>query len=141
MSTCSALEVASLKTLRISGSVFSGKAEGAKFVSLSWVRAQVKEKIGFDPYNGTLNLRLAKEDCLKLDKALRSAKPIEILPEAGYYLGKCFKAQIKNGLQCAAVIPQTPNYPKNVLELIAPFNLREMLHLRDNDKVEIVLEY
>jgi CTP-dependent riboflavin kinase len=43
-----------LKTLRIRGLVFSGKAEGAKFVSLSWVRTQIKEKIGFDPYNGTL---------------------------------------------------------------------------------------
>ncbi len=130
-----------MKTLRIRGSVFSGKAEGAKFVSLLWVRTQIKEKIGFDPYNGTLNLRLAKEDYLKLDKALRSAKPIEISPETGYYPGKCFKAQIKNDMQCAAIIPQTPNYPKNILEIIAPFSLREKLHLRDNDTVEIELEY
>lgn len=130
-----------MKTLCIKGSVFSGKAEGAKFVSLSWVRTQIKEKIGFDPYNGTLNLHLAKEDYLKLDKALRSAKPIEISPETGYYFGKCFKARMKRSTRCAVIIPQIPNYPENVLEIIAPFNLREKLHLRDNDTVEIIIEF
>jgi len=130
-----------LKTLCVKGSVFSGKAEGAKFIKLPWVKKQIKEKIGFDPYNGTLNLRLANGDSLKLDKVLKTAKPIEISPETGYYPGKCFKARMKRSIQCAAIIPQTPNHPKNVLEIIAPFNLREKLHLRDNDTVEIALEY
>jgi len=130
-----------LKTLCVKGSVFSGKAEGAKFIKLPWVKKQIKEKLGFDPYNGTLNLRLANGDSLKLDKVLKTAKPIEISPETGYYPGKCFKARMKRSIQCAAIIPQILNYPKNVLEIIAPFNLREKLHLRDNDTVEIVLEY
>jgi len=130
-----------LKALCVKGLVFSGKAEGEKFIKLLWVRTQIKEKIGFDPYNGTLNLRLANGDSLKLDKVLKTAKSIEISPEIGYYPGKCFKARMKRSIQCAAIIPQIPNYPKNVLEIIAPFNLRERLHLRDNDTAEIVLEY
>ena len=130
-----------MKTLCVKGSVFSGKAEGAKFIKLPWVKKQIKEKIGFDPYNGTLNLRLANGDSLKLDKVLKTAKPIEISPETGYCPGKCFKARMKRSIQCVAIIPQIPNHPKNVLEIIAPFNLREKLHLRDNDTVEIVLEY
>ncbi len=130
-----------MKALCVKGLVFSGKAEGEKFIKLLWVRTQIKEKIGFDPYNGTLNLRLANGDSLKLDKVLKTAKSIEISPEIGYYPGKCFKARMKRSIQCAAIIPQIPNYPKNVLEIIAPFNLRERLHLRDNDTAEIVLEY
>jgi riboflavin kinase len=124
------------KTVRVKGKVFSGTGEGAKFASLSWVKKQIKEKLGFTPYPGTLNLRL-NSDFVGVKGLLENAKAIEILPEPGYCSGKCFKAHIMQRLKCAVILPCVKNYPKDVLEIVASSNLREKLKLRDGDEVEV----
>jgi riboflavin kinase len=116
--------------------VFSGKGEGAKFIKLPWVRKQITEKIGFTPHPGTLNIKLTRES-LKLRTLLGKTGAIEISPAAGFHRGRCFKAYLINNLKCAVVIPETPNYPRDIIELIAPINLREKLQLRDGDCVEV----
>jgi len=125
-----------LKTLRIKGTVFSGKGEGAKFIELPWVKKQIIEKLGFTPYGGTLNIELTKEEFEKR-ALLEKAESIEISPVKGFSRGKCFKANVMDKLECAIVIPEIPNYPENVIEVIAPTNLREKLQLRDGDSVEV----
>jgi riboflavin kinase len=116
--------------------VFSGKGEGAKFIKLPWVRKQITEKLGFTPHPGTLNIKLTRES-LKLRTLLGKTGAIEISPAAGFHRGRCFKAYLINNLKCAVVIPETPNYPRDIIELIAPINLREKLQLRDGDCVEV----
>lgn len=125
-----------MKTSRIKGMVFSGKGEGAKFIKLPWVRKQITEKLGFTPHPGTLNIKLTRES-LKLRTLLERTEAIEISPAAGFHRGRCFKAYLINNLKCAVVIPETPDYPRDVIELIAPINLREKLRLRDGDCVEV----
>ena len=125
-----------MKTLSIRGTVFSGSGEGTKFTEFSWAKKQITEKLGFKAYPGTLNLRIT-EDTYKL-KALRNAKEIEILPPKGFYRGKCFKAAI-DGVKCAIIIPEIPNYPENMLEIVAPLNLRERFKLKDGDTVEVTI--
>jgi len=44
------------------GTVFSGMGEGAYYISQSGYRDQFVSKLGFEPYPGTLNLRVRKED-------------------------------------------------------------------------------
>jgi len=116
--------------------VFSGKGEGAKFIELPWVRKQITEKLGFTPHPGTLNIKLTRES-LKLRTLLGKTGAIEISPAAGFHRGRCFKAYLINNLKCAVVIPETPNYPRDIIELIAPINLREKLQLRDGDYVQV----
>lgn len=125
-----------MKTLCIKGMVFSGKGEGAKFIKLPWVRKQITEKLGFTPHPGTLNIKLTRES-LKLRTLLGKTGAIEISPAAGFHRGRCFKAYLINNLKCAVVIPETPNYPRDIIELIAPINLREKLQLRDGDYVQV----
>lgn len=121
--------------LELAGTVFSGKGEGKKFTNLSWVEQQIKDKLHFTPFPGTLNIHLEKEN---QKKQLDAADSMMIIPKKGYCYGKLFKAQI-NGLECGIVIPQTPNYPNNVLEIIAPVYLREKLKLKDGSKVVVTL--
>lgn len=116
--------------------VFSGKGEGAEFIKLPWVEKQITEKLGFTPHPGTLNIKLARES-LKLRTLLEKAEVIEISPAASFHRGRCFKAYLITNLKCAIVIPETPNYPKDVIELVAPISLREKLQLRDGDYVEV----
>jgi riboflavin kinase len=125
-----------LKTLCIKGTVFSGKGEGARFIELPWVKRQIVEKLGFTPYRGTLNIELAKEE-FENRALLEKTQAIEISPVKGFSRGRCFKANLMDKLECAIVIPEIPNYPENVMEVIAPTNLREKLQLRDGDSVEV----
>ena len=117
------------------GTVFSGKGEGKKFVDLPWVRRQIEEKLGFSPYSGTLNLHLTKES-LEKKILLEKAKEIEVEPQVGYCPGLLFRANI-GALECAVVVPKVPNYPSDVLEVIAPVCLREHLKLVDGSLVAV----
>lgn len=117
------------------GTVFSGKGEGKKFVDLPWVRRQIEEKLGFSPYSGTLNLHLNQES-VKGKISLENVKGKMIEPQAGYCPGLMFKACI-GALDCAVVVPKVPNYPSDVLEVIAPVCLREKFGLMDGSLVTV----
>ncbi len=122
--------------MRLSGKVSSGHGEGEKFIKLPWVKKQMETKLGFTPHLGTLNIRLSDEG-VKLKRLLKKAKSIEICPVNGFCRGDCFKAYLTNNLECAVVIPEVANYPKDLLEVVAPVNLREKLQLKDGDVVEV----
>jgi len=126
----------SLKALRIRGIVCSGKGEGTKFIKLPWVKKQITEKLGFTPHLGTLNIKLTKES-LKHRSLLEKTEATEISPATGFSRGKCFKANLTNNLKCAVVVPEITNYPRDIIEIIAPTNLREKLKLKDGDSVEV----
>jgi riboflavin kinase len=124
------------KTVHIPGKIFSGTGEGAKFIQLPWVKRQITKKLGFTPYPGTLNIKLT-EDSLNFKELLKKAKAIEILPSEGFCRGKCFEAYFMDKLKCAIVIPDVVNYPADIVEVIAPINLREKFHLKDGDMVDV----
>jgi riboflavin kinase len=124
------------KILCVEGKVFSGSGEGAKFIKLPWVRKQIAEKLGFAPYPGTLNIKLAKNS-VKLEKSSKKAESIEISPVTRFCRGRCFKAYLMDDVQCAIVIPEVADYPEDVLEVVAPINLRQKYMLNDEDTVEI----
>jgi riboflavin kinase len=130
-----------LKALAIKGTVFSGKGEGAKYAKLTWVRKQIREKLGFDPYPGTLNIRLASDQSARLQNMLRKIRGIEILPEKGFHSAKCFKALLMGKIECAVVFPAVTDYPKSVVELVAPENLKEKLGLKDGDVIEFTIVF
>jgi len=48
--------------LVLKGLLFTGLAEGSYYVSKEGYRKQFRSKLGFDPFPGTLNIRLRKED-------------------------------------------------------------------------------
>lgn len=123
------------KKLCIRGKVFSGKSEGEKFIKLPWVSEQIAKKIGFFPYPGTLNITL--EEKYVKPELLKEAKPVEISPIAGFCRGKCLKAYLANNVECAIIIPEIADYPRDVLEIIAPINLRKKLSLKDGDTVTV----
>jgi riboflavin kinase len=126
-----------LKKIKLSGKAFSGRGEGEKFLELPWVKRQIKEKLGFTPYLGTLNVRLSEESA-KRRKLLEKATAMQVCPAEGYCSGKIFKASV-GVLECAIVVPEVPGYPTDVLEIIAPANLREKLQLADGDQITVTV--
>jgi len=126
-----------LKRIEFSGTVFSSRGEGKKFLDLPWVKRQIKQKLGFIPYSGTLNVMLSEES-IKLKKLLEKAHSIKVCPTDGYCSGTLIKAFIGT-FECAIVVPEVAGYPKGVLEVIAPVNLREQLQLEDGGEVTVTV--
>ncbi len=126
-------------TITIKGKVFSGVGEGRYYVSLDGYRKQFIEKLGFDPYPGTLNLKIPKEQ-LYFRRRLDEEEGILIegfsTPDRTFGEVKAFKCKI-DGIEGAIVMPKRTHYPEDVLEVIAPVKLRDALKLKDGDYVEV----
>jgi riboflavin kinase len=130
-------KMARVKKITLKGKIFSGGGTGSFFVNLPWARKQFREKLGFNPYPGTLNLQLPPETDVK---ELRNAtKGIKIRSPEGFHEGRCFKALIMEKLWGAVVMPDVPEYPHDLLEILAPFNLRETLGLKDGMEIKVTV--
>lgn len=129
------------RSLVIEGRVFSGLGEGAYYVSRKSYRKQFIEKLGFDPYPGTLNLRITDGRNSRLIMELDAYPGIEIRGfknrSRTYGPVKCFHAVIDGKEQGAVIFALRSHYGRNVLEVIAPVNLRRRLKLKDGDKVRV----
>ena len=126
--------------LVMKGVVFSGLSEGSYYMSLEGYRKQFRSKLGFDPYPGTLNLRIGKED-LGERKLLESFPHIYIEgfanAQRSYGPAKCFKSIVNDRISSAIVLPIRAHYGEDVVEIIAPQRLRQRLRLRDGDTVKV----
>jgi len=127
-----------LTTLTFSGAVASGQGNGKRYLELDWVKQQIKEKLGYTAYPGTLNIVLTKESVTQKQQ-LKKAQTIHIYPAAGYCFGSVYKASLK-GIECAIVVPEVEGYPENILEIIAPMYLRKALSLKDGDTVRVTVK-
>ena len=129
--------MARVRKITLKGKVFSGGGTGSFFVNLPWAKKQFKEKLGFNPYPGTLNLQLSPGTNVK---ELRDAtKGIKIKSPEGFHEGWCFKVLIMEKLLGAVVVPDVPTYPHDLLEVLAPVNLRETLGLKDGVEIEVTV--
>jgi riboflavin kinase len=126
-----------LREILFSGTLVSGSGGGRKYVELEWVKRQVKNKLGFDPYPGTLNLRLDSEN-VKRRVVLEKNARLRLCHSEGYCTGLLFKAALDD-LPCGVVIPQIENYPENMFEIVASKNLKQELRLRDGDLVTVTV--
>jgi len=124
--------------LVIKGTVVEGMGEGQYYVTQPGYMEQFVEKLGFRPYEGTLNVKLLPTEVHKLD-ALRNGRTIDIkgFERNGRTFGDvhCIPASIQN-IECAVVLPRRSHY-EDVLEVVCKFHLRRTLGLEDGDQVEV----
>ena len=124
-----------MSKLEFRGRVFSGSGEAAEFVKLPWFQTQVLEKVGFSPFLGTLNLRLSEES-VWLRTKLRVTAVSKICSTEEYCEAALFKGRI-GGTDCAVIVPRVKDYPRDVLEIVAPVDLRKRLKVNDGDEVSV----
>lgn len=119
------------------GAVTSGLGKGAVFMSIDYYKQQIKEKLGFEAYTGTLNLAVDK----KQTSLLNELTPIRIegfkKDDTSYGGINCYKARIEN-IDGYVIIPDLTEH-NDTIEFIAPVNLKSELNLKDGDKVKIEL--
>ncbi len=127
-------------SVTLEGTVFTGLGEGAYYISKEIYRKQFNEKLGFDPYPGTLNLKLSSDYDIKTRMEIEAYPAIEITgfknEDRTFGLVKCYPAIIDNKVKGALITALRSHYDVSVLEIIAPVCLRKQLNLKDGSKVK-----
>ena len=135
------MEAAYPPSVTLEGVLFTGLGEGAYYVTRDKYRKQFMEKLGFDPYPGTLNLKLTSEYDTKARSELETYPGIEIegLKDESRTFGnvKCYPVVINNKMKGAVIFALRSHYNSSVLEIIAPTYLRSQLKLKDGHKVKV----
>lgn len=123
------------------GVLFSGFREGAYYMRQKGYRQQFIEKLGFDPYPGTLNLKLISKADRWTIKQLRTYPPIVIegfeVEQRSFGPVKCYQAIIEDMIDGAVIFIKRTHYNSSVVEVIAQTYLRGKLKLKDGDKVRV----
>lgn len=125
--------------LELEGKVLKGLGEGQYYVNIPGYRKQFEEKLRFEPFPGTLNIQLS-ENSSALRNLLREMPAVRIEGfndgERTFGGGKCYPVII-GGIEAAVVAPERTHYPSDLIEIIAPVKLRDVLQLNDGDRVVI----
>lgn len=121
----------------LSGKVITGLGEGQYYISLEGYRSQFIEKLGFDPYPGTLNIKLDSSS-VELRKKISSDIKISGFTDQNRTFGRgaCFNVRISD-INGAVITPERTHYPEDVIEVIAPVNLRQHLKIKDGSVVNV----
>jgi len=135
------MEAAYPPSITLEGIVFTGLGEGAYYISKERYRSQFIEKLGFDPYPGTLNLKLTTDYDVKTRSELEAYPAIEIegfrSENRTFGSVKCYPAIIENEVKGAIISALRSHYDTSIIEVIAPLFLRKQLKLKDGHKVKV----
>lgn len=127
-------------SITLEGVVFSGLGEGAYYINQNGYRKQFIEKLGFDPYPGTLNIKLTDPN-IDAGEDLKNYPAVEIqkFEDGSRSFGsvKCYPALINNKAKGALIIALRTHYDSSVLEIISPHFLRNKLKINDGQKIRV----
>ena len=130
--------------LKLSGSVISGLGEGAYYMSLNGYTKQFKDKIGYVPFPGTLNIKLNQLQATQIIQQLDDLESVIIDPfsdgKRTYGWVKCFHATLNNSIKCELIRLERTHHNNSIIELISKNNLRKTSKLKTGSKVTIKID-
>jgi len=126
------------------GRVTGGMGEGRHYISLPGYMEQFEERLGYEPFPGTLNVDLTAES-VRTRAALSAieAVPIDAWEDEERTFGpaSCYPATVEadGGTfeEAHAIVPDRTHHDETQLELIAPAKLRDELGLEDDDEIDV----
>jgi len=129
-------------TIDFEGNVVSGMGEGLYYMALDGYRRQFREKLGYEPYPGTLNIRLVDQVYMNARRELGKHPSIFI---DGFSDGtrtygwvKCYHATLSDTVQKAAVLVlERTHYDDSMLEVIAPVSIKRTAGIKNGDRVKV----
>jgi riboflavin kinase len=130
-------------TIDFEGIVVSGMGEGAYYMSLDGYRKQFKERLGFEPYPGTLNVKLVDQIFMNAKREIDKYNSVFIdgFSDSTRTYGwvKCYIANINNGAinNAAVLILERTHYDESMLEVIAPVSLKDSAGIHNGDKINL----
>ncbi|MFC4359536.1 DUF120 domain-containing protein [Halobium salinum] len=158
----------SAASVSLRGTVTGGMGEGRHYISLPGYMEQFRERLGYEPFPGTLNVDL-DEESVRARAAVSSLDPVPIDgwedEERTFGPASCYEATVRraddeatggdgvedtdvdgnaDGDEIAApahiIVPERTHHDETQLEVIAPAKLRDELGLDDGDAVVVRVE-
>lgn len=135
------------RDILVKGVVFSDLGRAGEFLRLDWVRDAIRERVGFDPFPGTLNLRVGGEDLGRWEQVRRSRGKI-VLPSPDPAFCNAFLltgslrgwGASESRERVAVVAPEVEGYPGDKLEVVAAVSLKQTRSVRDGDELTVAFE-
>ena len=133
------------RPVELTGSVTEGVGEAAGFVSLPGYVERFRERLGYEPFPGTLNVAVddaSEADSYRLE-ALDGVRIDGWESDGRTYGGvTCYPARIEtaDGREydpAHVLVPDRTRHDATELETLAPDRLRDELELRDGDLVTV----
>jgi HAD superfamily hydrolase (TIGR01549 family) len=125
----------------IQGKLVQGRGEAKGFMQVDWVREQCLRRAGFDPFPGTLNLKVSLDD-FNFIRRLSCARGERLIPPAGED-GFCEARLLSvraGDVSSALVFPMVDHYYSDILEIVAPVGLKRHLRLSEGDLLQLSFE-
>lgn len=136
------------RDILVKGVVFSDQGRAGAFLGIDWVREGVRERVGFDPYPGTLNVRASGADLNRWEQVRQHGGRV-VLPSpdpafcnAFLFTGSLegWDSQPGSRERIAVVVPEVEEYPADKLEIIAAVSLKQARSVRDGDQLTVVFD-
>ena len=129
--------------IKLTGHVITGLGEGQYYTTIKGYHDQFVNLLGFEPYPGTLNIKLEPES-IKCRTLLNMKAEIAIegftSMNRTFGGGRCYMISLGNNTRGAIMIPDRTHYPDDIIEIISTENLREHLGLKDGSKITVTVE-
>lgn len=126
----------------IKGRLATGIGQGKHFTGLEWARAQFVERLGIDPYPGTINIIVGSPADLAAWRGVSETAGIRIdNPNDGPFDcdARCYLVSIAGRVRGAIVLPEVKGYPDDQIEIIATVGVRDALGMTDGDEVVLTV--
>ena len=140
--------MSSSRDILVKGVVFSDLGRAGAFLGVDWVRDAIRERVGFDPFPGTLNVRARGADLTRWEQVRKHAGKIVLSsPDPAFCNAFLFtgslegwKSQPESHERIAVVVPEVKEYPADKLEIIAAVSLKQTRSVRDGDELTVVFD-
>jgi riboflavin kinase len=125
----------------IRGQIVTGLGEGAYYIDI--YSTKLRNALGFKPHLGTLNVKVTDDDSRKAVSRMKNSPPL-VLPgfrHKGRTFGDviCYRVKVNDELEGAVVIAQRTHHSEDILEVVAPVDIRQTLKLTDDDNIKLTL--
>jgi riboflavin kinase, archaea type len=151
------MEDTHIKPVLFKGKIVTGMGEGAYYMSLEGYKKQFQHKLGYEPFPGTLNVKIEDKNYVNSRKDLINYPSIYIdgFKNSDRTFGwvRCYPATITQEPKLSremiesqhpdilndvhVLLLERTHHNNNLIEVIGPLNLKESSNLKNGDSVVI----
>jgi len=154
------MEKSRIKPMLFKGKIVTGMGEGAYYMSLEGYKKQFQNKLGYEPFPGTLNVKSEDKNYLNSRKDLINYPSIFIdgFKNSDRTFGwvRCYPATISQETKLCqdmtksqttdissdvhVLLLERTHHNNNLIEVIGPLNLKESSNLKNGDTIVVMIK-
>lgn len=127
----------------LTGTLTDGSGDGQHFISLNGYQRQFRERLGYEPFPGTLNIELDRQSACRDEIETLDGIPIDEweTEDRTYGAATCYavslRAESNSHDPAHILVPERTHHDSSIAEIIAPVALRDALSLETGDEVKL----